>query len=419
MATGAEIAEGDKAITIGYPLGIPGRASITDGIISAIRYDDKFGQWVIQTDAAINPGNSGGPLISSDGKVLGITTRKEFYSRDGRAVEGMGFAVSQKTIEYLLDDLKSGYMKPVDLGDRVTYGGNSVYFLPPVTKSKAEQYLDSLIRRGITTREESKRWQLRKVDGVYEIRLGRYLELELRYETEVESLEWLEDYKRDFELQEIWVSSVCARQEEDFDDVPTAAVVVDATTLAFDSVIHRIPCMPATPTPRPAATPEPSRATTFGDGTWVVGSNIQAGTYRSSKTGSGCYWQRLSGFSGEFSDIIVNELTDAISVVEISSTDAGFSTERCGTWTQATSAITSSLSSPFGDGVFVVGLDIGSGTWASPGGDSCYWARLSGFSGDLNHIESNSLGGSNNILTIKSTDKGFESSNCGTWTKTG
>ena len=168
-----------------------------------------------------------------------------------------------------------------------------------------------------------------------------------------------------------------------------------------------------------AATPASSATASFGDGTWVVGSDIQAGTYRSSKTGSGCYWQRLSGFSGEFGDIIVNELTDAISVVEISSTDAGFSTERCGTWTEAISAITSSLSSPFGDGVFVVGLDIGPGTWTSPGGDSCYWARLSGFSGDLNHIEANGLGGANNILTIKSTDKGFESSNCGTWTNSG
>ena len=165
--------------------------------------------------------------------------------------------------------------------------------------------------------------------------------------------------------------------------------------------------------------PASSLGDSFGDGTWVVSSDIKAGTYRSSQTGSSCYWQRLSGFSGEFEDIIANELTDAISVVEISPTDAGFSTERCGTWTEAISAITSSLDSPFGDGAYVVGLDIGSGTWTSPGGDSCYWARLSGFSGDLGHIEANDLGGSNNILTIKSTDKGFETSDCGTWTKTG
>jgi hypothetical protein len=107
----SEISEGDQAIAIGYPLGIPGKASITNGIISAERYE--FGQWVIQTDAAINPGNSGGPLISSSGKVLGINTRKEFYSSDGRPVDGMGFAVSLKTVQSVLESLKSGYMKPV------------------------------------------------------------------------------------------------------------------------------------------------------------------------------------------------------------------------------------------------------------------------------------------------------------------
>ncbi|HIL96554.1 MAG TPA: trypsin-like serine protease [Pseudomonadales bacterium] len=106
----SEISEGDQAIAIGYPLGIPGKASITNGIISAERYE--FGQWVIQTDAAINPGNSGGPLISSSGKVLGINTRKEFYSSDGRPVDGLGFAVSLKTIQSVLESLKSGYMKP-------------------------------------------------------------------------------------------------------------------------------------------------------------------------------------------------------------------------------------------------------------------------------------------------------------------
>ena len=157
----------------------------------------------------------------------------------------------------------------------------------------------------------------------------------------------------------------------------------------------------------------------FGDGTWVIGSDIQAGTYRSSKTGSDCYWERLSGFSGELDDIVANGVTDAIWVVEIASTDAGFSTERCGTWTEATSAVTSSLTGPFGDGVFLVGMDISPGTWKSPGGDYCYWARLSGFSGELGHIKANGVGGSNNILTIEASDKGFESSNCGTWTKTG
>ena len=174
-----------------------------------------------------------------------------------------------------------------------------------------------------------------------------------------------------------------------------------------------------TATPEPEVLPATRDTGYFGDGTWVVGSDVKAGTYRSSQTGNGCYWQRLSGFSGELDDIIANGVTDAIWAVEIASTDAGFSTERCGTWTEATSATTSSLTSPFGDGVFLVGMDISPGTWKSPGGDYCYWARLSGFSGELGHIKANGVGGSNNILTIEPADKGFESSNCGTWTKTG
>ena len=69
--------------------------------------------------------------------------------------------------------------------------------------------------------------------------------------------------------------------------------------------------------------------------------------------------------------------------------------------------ITSSLTSPFGDGAFIVGLDIASGAWRSPGGDSCYWERLSGFSGEFKHIEADDVGAFSNIVTIQSTDKGF------------
>ena len=107
----SDTSEGNQAIAMGYPLGLPGKATVTNGIISAERFDS--GQWVIQTDAAINPGNSGGPLISSKGKVLGINTWKYSSSSDGRPVEGLGFAVSLKTIQPVLEDLKSGYMKPV------------------------------------------------------------------------------------------------------------------------------------------------------------------------------------------------------------------------------------------------------------------------------------------------------------------
>jgi len=100
---------GVRVIAIGYPLGISGTASVTDGIVSAVLYDK--GRWVIQTDAAINPGNSGGPLLSLSGKVLGINTYRYETTESGRPVEGMGFAVSEASVIPFLA-LKSGYSLP-------------------------------------------------------------------------------------------------------------------------------------------------------------------------------------------------------------------------------------------------------------------------------------------------------------------
>ena len=44
--------------------------SISSGIVSNV------GPRLIQTDAALNPGNSGGPAVDSDGRVVGIASRK-------------------------------------------------------------------------------------------------------------------------------------------------------------------------------------------------------------------------------------------------------------------------------------------------------------------------------------------------------
>ena len=98
---------GDAVVAIGYALGLPGQATVTRGIVSAVRYDSSYGSEVIQTDAAINPGNSGGPLLSTSGEILGINTFRREETATGRPVEGLGFAISGTTVQPLVPTLQA------------------------------------------------------------------------------------------------------------------------------------------------------------------------------------------------------------------------------------------------------------------------------------------------------------------------
>ena len=70
---------------------------------------------------------------------------------------------------------------------------------------------------------------------------------------------------------------------------------------------------------------------TFGDGIYIIGTDIQPGTYRNNGQ-QGCYYERLSGFGGILGETIANENTDSPAVVTISPTDRGFKSARCGIW---------------------------------------------------------------------------------------
>lgn len=168
-------------------------------------------------------------------------------------------------------------------------------------------------------------------------------------------------------------------------------------------------------TPQPTATPAPTFAH-FGDGTYQVGKDIQPGTYRTRVGSSGCYYERLKGFGGTLDDIIANNNTDAPAIVTIASTDKGFTSQSCGTWTKDLSQITQSKTS-FGDGMFIVGTDITPGTYRNTGAQGCYYARLKGFGNTLDDIIANNNVDTPTIVTISSRDKGFQSNGCGTWTR--
>lgn len=68
------------------------------------------------------------------------------------------------------------------------------------------------------------------------------------------------------------------------------------------------------------------RGTIPGTGTFIVGTDIDPGTYRASAS-PGCYWARLSSL--DTSDINDNSNADGPVVVEILSSDKAFETSDC------------------------------------------------------------------------------------------
>jgi S1-C subfamily serine protease len=88
---------GESLVAVGAPYGLSG--TMTTGIVSALNRtitEDMSGSYpiaaVIQTSTPINSGNSGGPLMTYDGKVVGITTAIVSNS------DGLGFAIPSDTI---------------------------------------------------------------------------------------------------------------------------------------------------------------------------------------------------------------------------------------------------------------------------------------------------------------------------------
>jgi S1-C subfamily serine protease len=109
---------GQPVIALGNPFGMAMNDSaptLTFGVISALhlnqqRNTDDLHVYsdAIQTDAPINPGNSGGPLITMDGKVIGINGKIEMRFGYILANTGIGYAIPANQIKRFLPKLKAG-----------------------------------------------------------------------------------------------------------------------------------------------------------------------------------------------------------------------------------------------------------------------------------------------------------------------
>jgi len=71
---------------------------------------------------------------------------------------------------------------------------------------------------------------------------------------------------------------------------------------------------------------------------WIVGAQITPGTYRAETAVQGCFWQRVSNFTGAGDAVLGSSIATGpgVQLATIAATDAGFSTNvECGTWTRA------------------------------------------------------------------------------------
>jgi serine protease Do len=116
-----ELELGDTVFTIGTPVSLSYKFTVTRGILSGkdrlcqmrssggYGYSNTQNTWymsLLQIDATINSGNSGGPLANSNGQLVGINNSKLSSTYSSVSIENMGFAIPIEDALNVADQLR-------------------------------------------------------------------------------------------------------------------------------------------------------------------------------------------------------------------------------------------------------------------------------------------------------------------------
>ena len=151
----------------------------------------------------------------------------------------------------------------------------------------------------------------------------------------------------------------------------------------------------------------------FGDGYWEIGTDIASGLYVSPGSRE-CQWQRL-GKSIRGTASIIAEGGGNNPRVIVAPIEGAFITQGCGEWQPVVNL--AELTDVFEDGIWIVGDEVRAGTYHAPGGERCFWARLSGFSDRFEDVIEVVWPGSPAKVEIAPDDVGFQTYHCGEWTR--
>lgn len=161
----------------------------------------------------------------------------------------------------------------------------------------------------------------------------------------------------------------------------------------------------------PTETPDPNL---IRPGTYIVGTEIQAGLYRGAgrQDGLSCQWTRLKSLEQDQESILANGLDQGQFYVEVKETDLAFKTDCPVIRLDTLPTPVASYPDVISPGTYLVGREIRPGTYRTPAGSDtsggCYWSRLRNVAGDDDAILVNEFLQGQIYVEVSSSDFAFE-----------